>query len=100
VDPFTGIPTLDHEVLDDSMKRRPLVSKSFLSSTESSEILGALRSVLSIKSKYYPTQILIVSFDIEEHVCGNLVHIMLDNITCSGSDSTSWLPSLGLHQHS
>lgn len=44
------VATLNHELLDDSVERRTLISETLLTGTELPEVLGSLRDCFPIKA--------------------------------------------------
>lgn len=65
------VTTLDHEVLDDTVEGRVLVSKSLLTRAESSEVLGRLWC-RRIQSHDNPAQLFIALLDIEVDLVSDL----------------------------
>ena len=66
------VTSLNHEVLDDTVKGRALVSKSLLSSSQSPEVLHSLGNSLSVQAHHDGAHGLIAMADLEEDLVGNL----------------------------
>lgn len=62
------VTALDHEVLDDTVESRPLVTKVLLASCESTEVLSGLRSGLAVKTDRNAAKRFISVCDVEVHL--------------------------------
>jgi len=65
------VTTLNHEVLDDTVEARTLISITFLSSSQSAEVLGGFWDSLSIEPNHNTTHLLISMLDIEVDLVGD-----------------------------
>jgi len=66
------VTALDHEVLDDTVEDRALISKALLASSQSSEVLGRLGDSLAIETDHDATHRLVAMVDIEVDLVGDL----------------------------
>lgn len=60
------VTTLDHELLDDPVESRSLVTEAFFPCAQSTEVLSGLGDRLPIKTDHHPTQLLVPMRDIEK----------------------------------
>lgn len=60
------VTTLDHELLDDSVKSRALVTKALFPCAQSTEVLGGLGNCLPIETNHDSAQLLIPMRDVEK----------------------------------
>lgn len=63
---------MDHEVLDDAVEGRSLVSEALLPSSEGTEVLSRLGNSLSIETKDNAAERFIAVLDVEVDLVGNL----------------------------
>jgi hypothetical protein len=66
------VTTLNHELLDDTMEGRPLISEALLAGGQSAEVLGRLGHRLAVETHNNAAQGLIAVGDVEVHLMGNL----------------------------
>ena len=66
------ITSLDHEILNDTVERRPFISKVLLSSRQRSEVLNSLGHSLAIQTHHNTTHGLVAMADVEVDLVGNL----------------------------
>lgn len=66
------VTSLDHEVLDDTVEGRTLITVALLTSSQSPEVLGGYRSCLSIETNDNTAHRLITVVDIEIDLVGDL----------------------------
>ena len=57
------VTTLDHELLDDTVECRTLITKTLAADSQSSEVLSGLWDSLSVKTHYDTTDFLISMLD-------------------------------------
>lgn len=66
------VTALDHELLDDSVESRSLVTKALLAGRQSSEVLSGLGNGLSIETHNNAADGLVAMCDIEVDLVGDL----------------------------
>lgn len=64
------ITTLDHELLDDSVESRSLITKAFFPRAQSTEVLRGLGDRPPVETNHNSAQILISMCDIEKDLTG------------------------------
>jgi len=65
------VSTLDHEILNDTVEGRPLISKVLLSGGQRSEVLGGLGDCLAIQTHHDATHRLVAMADVEVDFVGD-----------------------------
>ena len=63
---------MDHEVFNDTVEGRSLVSEVLLASSQSSEVLDGLRDSLAVKTHHNATHWLVAMADVEVDLVGDL----------------------------
>jgi hypothetical protein len=63
---------LNHELLDDTVECRPLISKAFLAGGKSTEVLSRLRDGLAIETQDDSAQRLVALGDVKVNLVSNL----------------------------
>ena len=63
---------MDHEILNDTVERRPLISKVLLSSRQRSEVLNGLGHSPAIETHHDTTHGLVAMADVEVNLVGDL----------------------------
>lgn len=66
------VTTLDHELLDDAVEGRPLISETLLASGKSTEVLSRLGNGLAVETHDNAAQGLIAVGNVEVHLVGDL----------------------------
>ncbi len=66
------VTSLNHEVLDNTVECRALISKTLLPGSQSSKVLGSLGDSLSVQAENNSAHRLIAMADLEEDLVGNL----------------------------
>ena len=62
---YTGIPSLNHELLDNAVEGRSLVAKTLLASSKGTEVLSGLGYGLAVETDGDAAEFLIAVGDIE-----------------------------------
>lgn len=78
------VTTLDHESLNDTVERRPLISKVLLPGSQRSEVLNGLGHSLAVKTDHDAAHGLVAMADVEVNLVGDLG--ALDGLRCLGEE--------------
>lgn len=66
------VTALDHEVLDDTVESRALVTEAFLASGQSAEVLSGLRDSLAVEAHDDTAEALLALLNVEVDLVGDL----------------------------
>lgn len=66
------VTALDHEVLDDTVESRSLITEALLASGESTEVLRGLGNSLAVKTKSNTSDVLVAVGNVEVDLMGDL----------------------------